>query len=63
MTDNHPSINFVGRANANNGVTNYIDIIDGIKPYEAGCMTISLGGEYLGFYIKNAVEVDDKNSE
>lgn len=48
MTDNHPSINFVGRANANNGVTNYIDIIDGIKPYEAGCMTISLGGEYLG---------------
>ncbi len=48
MTSNNPSINFVGRANANNGVTDFIDKIDGIKPYDAGCMTISLGGEYLG---------------
>jgi len=48
MTNNHPSINFVGRATANNGVTDYIDKIEGITPYEAGCMTISLGGEYLG---------------
>lgn len=43
-----PTINFVGRASANNGVTDFIDEIDGIKPYEAGLMTISLGGEYLG---------------
>lgn len=43
-----PTINFVGRANTNNGVTDFIDEIDGIKPYEAGLMTISLGGEYLG---------------
>ena len=48
MTNNNPSINFVGRANANNGVTDYIDEIDGLKPYDAGCLTISLGGEYLG---------------
>lgn len=48
MTNNKPSINFVGRANTNNGVTDYIDEIEGIKPYEAGCLTVSLGGEYLG---------------
>lgn len=48
MTNNNPSVNFVGRANANNGVTDYIDEIEGLKPYDAGCLTVSLGGEYLG---------------
>ena len=48
MSNESPSINFVGRANANNGVTDYIDEIEGLKPYEAGLLTISLGGEYLG---------------
>ena len=48
MTNISPSINFVGRANANNGVTDFIDKIDGVEPYDAGLMTVSLGGEYLG---------------
>ena len=48
MSNNYPTINFVGRANTNNGVTDYIDEIKGLKPYAAGLMTISLGGEYLG---------------
>lgn len=48
MTNEKPSVNFVGRANANNGVTDFIDEIEGVKPYDAGCLTISLGGEYLG---------------
>ena len=48
MTNYNSSVNFVGRANANNGVTDYIDEISGLKPYDAGFMTISLGGEYLG---------------
>ena len=48
MTNCKPSINFVGRANANNGVTDFIDEIDGVRPYDAGLLTISLGGEYLG---------------
>ena len=48
MSSNKPSINFVGRANANNGVTCVVDEISCIKPYEAGLLTISLGGEYLG---------------
>lgn len=48
MTDYAPTVNFVGRANANNGVTACIDAIPGLKPYAAGLLTISLGGEYLG---------------
>lgn len=48
MTTKNPSVNFVGRSNANNGVTDYIDVIDGIIPYKAGNLTVSLGGEYLG---------------
>lgn len=48
MTNNNPEINFVGRANANNGVTDFIDRIEGLEPFDAGNMTVSLGGEYLG---------------
>lgn len=48
MKELHPSINFIGRANANNGITSFADRIDGIEPYPAGYMTLSLGGEYLG---------------
>lgn len=48
MSNVCPSINFVGRANTNNGVTDFVDKIDAIEPYQAGLMTISLGGEYLG---------------
>lgn len=48
MSEKNPEINFVGRANANNGITACVDLIDGLEPYEAGYMTLSLGGEYLG---------------
>ena len=48
MSQINPSVNFVGRANTNNGITGRVDSIPNIKPYEAGNMTLSLGGEYLG---------------
>lgn len=48
MTQANPDVNFVGRANTNNGITAQVDSIAGIVPYEAGNMTLSLGGEYLG---------------
>ena len=48
MTQANPDINFVGRANTNNGITARVDSIPGITPYDAGNMTLSLGGEYLG---------------
>lgn len=44
----NPKINFVGRASTNNGVTGKVDLINGIKPYNAGDMTLALGGSYLG---------------
>lgn len=65
MTEVNPTINFVGRANQNNGITMIVDEIDGIKPFDAGKMTLSLGGEYLGscfvqpkpFYVSQNVVV------
>lgn len=48
MTCMNPDVNFVGRANTNNGITARVDSINGIEPYSAGNMTLSLGGEYLG---------------
>ena len=38
---------FVGRSNANNGVTQKCKKIDGLEPYKAGCLSLALGG-YLG---------------
>lgn len=48
MTCNNPSIQFIGRSNSNNGITMIVDKINGIAPYLAGNLTLSLGGEYLG---------------
>lgn len=48
MTAIDPSVNFVGRSSTRNGVTAYVDYIDGIEPYKEGSMTLALGGEHLG---------------
>lgn len=48
MSDINPEINFVGRSSVNNGITRKVDRIEGLEPYEKGCLTLSLGGEYLG---------------
>lgn len=48
MTEINPIINFVGRANANNGIATCVDKVKDIEPYPEGYMTLSLGGEYLG---------------
>lgn len=48
MKFENPSINFIGRSGVNNGVTAIVDKIDGYKPYEAGNLTLALGGAYLG---------------
>lgn len=48
MTRIKPEINFVGRANTNNGITGRVDRLADVQPYEAGNLTLSLGGEYLG---------------
>ena len=48
MAQVNPDVNFVGRANTNNGITARVDSIDGLEPYTTGNLTLSLGGEYLG---------------
>ena len=48
MAQVNPDVNFVGRANTNNGITARVDSIDALEPYSPGNMTLSLGGEYLG---------------
>ena len=48
MSEDNPHINFVSRISYNNGVDLKVDRIDDITPNDAGLMTVSLGGEYLG---------------
>ena len=44
----NPQIDFVGRANKEQGVTAKVNIIENIPPYKAGNLTLALGGAYLG---------------
>lgn len=39
---------FVGRSGVNNGITQKVKRIEGLAPYNAGNLTLSLGGAYLG---------------
>ncbi len=48
MKETNPTINFVGRSGVNNGVTTVVNKIEGLNPYSAGNLTLSLGGAYLG---------------
>ena len=48
MDTTEPKINFVGRSNFNNGITQKVNKIQGLNPYDSGCLTLALGGAYLG---------------
>ncbi|QOW61039.1 restriction endonuclease subunit S [Treponema pedis] len=48
MTSINPNINFIGRSNLNNGVSEEVDYITNIEPYKKGDITLALGGHYLG---------------
>jgi len=48
METTMPSVNFVGRSNFNNGITQKVNRIQGLKPFDSGCLTLALGGAYLG---------------
>lgn len=48
MKFDNPTINFVGRSGTNNGVTAVVDEVEGCEPYNAGNLTLALGGAYLG---------------
>ena len=48
MDTNTPEINFVGRSNFNNGITQKVKRIKELEPYCSGNLTLALGGAYLG---------------
>lgn len=48
MDTTAPKINFVGRSNFNNGITQRVNEIQNLTPYSAGNLTLALGGAYLG---------------
>ena len=43
MDTTNPKINFVGRSNFNNGITQKVNEIKELPPYKAGCLTLALG--------------------
>lgn len=44
MSFENPKINFVSRTALNNGVASLVDLVIEKKPYQAGCLTVALGG-------------------
>ncbi len=48
MDTTTPKINFIGRSNFNNGITQKVNEIQGLQPYKSGNLTLALGGAYLG---------------
>lgn len=41
-------VNFISRQSYNNGVNSKVEILENVEPFKAGCITVPLGGEYLG---------------
>ncbi len=48
MTEDDPSVNFVSRVSYNNGVDTKVDYVEDVDPFDAGLVTVALGGSYLG---------------
>lgn len=44
MSHEKPCINFVSRTSNNNGVSDVVDLIEGLEPYSENLITIALGG-------------------
>lgn len=54
MTRDNTSINFVSRTGFNNGVSDFVDKIDGVEPYPAGAITLALGGSAGSTFVQTA---------
>ena len=48
MDEDNPEVNLVSRQSYNNGVDVKVALIAGVKPFDAGLVTVALGGSYLG---------------
>jgi len=54
MSRDNASINFVSRTGFNNGVSDFVDEIDGIEPYPEGAITLALGGSVGSTFVQTA---------
>lgn len=52
MSHDNPSINFVSRTGFNNGISDFVDKIDGVEPYPAGAITLALGGSVGSTFVQ-----------
>jgi hypothetical protein len=52
MSHDKPSINFVSRTGFNNGISDFVDKIDGTEPYPAGAITLALGGSVGSTFVQ-----------
>jgi hypothetical protein len=43
---------FVGRSGQHNGVTAYVSKVEDVEPYEAGLITVALGGAILSSFVQ-----------
>ena len=47
------AVNFVGRTGVNNGMNAVCGLVDGVKPYPAGYLTLALGGTLGACFLQN----------
>lgn len=53
MTEtNDMNIAFVSRTATNNGVSSWVELVEGILPYPAGCITVALGGSLGSTFVQ-----------
>ena len=45
-------IAFVSRTASNNGVSGWVEEVEGVKPYPAGCLTVALGGSLGATFVQ-----------
>ena len=48
LDEDNPEVNLVSRVSYNNGVDIKVGYVDGVTPFDAGLVTVALGGSYLG---------------
>lgn len=48
MDEDNPKVNLVSRQSYNNGVDIKVGFVNGVRPFDAGLVTVALGGSYLG---------------
>ena len=59
LTQTKKGVNFVSRSSKNLGVSGRVELIQDIKPYQKGLITVTLGGTYLLLSRNNKISFED----